>query len=171
MDKKMLQETIRQFKRATALAGCKADYAISNPDSYGCEGSDVQYNIEKKYGDHATGIWANHYNRGYNAYPPIEEVKDVCFNHNLTDEQVDVFYAVFGKHYNIFPPREEWSIAWCPTIYEKDTPVWAVYHEEHLNEIGGGIRPNWLTADRDSVIRRLDCRKPDNFTLVIKRIF
>lgn len=171
MDKKMLQDTVKEFKRATALAGCKVDYAITNPDGYGCEGCDVHYNIEKKYGDYATGIWANHFNRGYNAYPPIEKVNEVYFNHNLTEEQVDVFYEVFGKHYNIFPEREGWTDGWCPTLYEKGTPVWAVYYEEYAAE-AGRIAPSCLTSDKGYVTRMIEHPIPqDGSHLIIKRMF
>lgn len=170
MDKKMLQDTVKEFKRATALAGCKVDYAITNPDSYGCEGSDVHYNIEKKYGDNAKGIWANHFNRGYNASDPIEKVKEVYFNHNLTEEQVDVFYNVFGKHYNIFPDRAGWTDYWCPSLYEKDTPVWAVSRKSNADD----IRPSQLTTSIDSVVwhlKRPDAILDDGDAICVQRIF
>ena len=112
MDKKMLQNTFREFKKATKSAGVGIDFALTN---------DKGDYLEAKYGADATGIWTS----------DVEETDKVVYvNHDITTEQVDVFYSVFGENYNIVPARENYSVGWAFQLFEKDTAVYAVTYKE-----------------------------------------
>ena len=54
MDKKMLQNTFKEFKKATVKAGVGVDFAISSPASF--DSSTVFSNIVDKYGYDYKGI-------------------------------------------------------------------------------------------------------------------
>lgn len=137
MDKKMLQDTFREFKSATKklkYAGLGVDYAITNPDPYGMDGGDVCYNIGEKYGADAKGVWVNHYNRGYNEGEPWDKTTSVYVNHDLTDVQIAIFYSVVGKNYNILPKEEDFDEFTALRLFEKGTDVWTVSYTRSYSD-------------------------------------
>ena len=134
MDKKMLQDTFREFKRVTSKAGMGVDYAITNPDPYGSEGGDVCYSLEEKYGADAKGVWANHYNRGYNSHGSWDRATSVYINHDLTDVQVAIFYQVVGKNYNIIPKKEDFDEFTAFRLFEKSADVWTVSYTRSYSD-------------------------------------
>lgn len=119
MDKDLLKKTFREYKKAAGLA-----YAITNPDNLGYEMGDVNYTLCEKYGEDSKGIWAKNWQRGYNARPALERATSVTIAHDITPEQADIFYKVFGEHYNITPSAYDPHI--CFTLYEKDKAVFMV---------------------------------------------
>ena len=143
MDKKMLQKTFREFKEATKSAGVGIDFALTNDNG--------DY-LVAKYGADATGIWTS----------DVEETDEVVYvNHDITTEQVDIFYSVFGEHYNIIPERADYSVGWALQLFEKDTPVWAIYR------CGADkFTPHNVTASKTYALRSVD-----ELGTVVQRIF
>lgn len=127
MDKKMLQNTFKEWKKVSG-----ARYAITNPDSLGDCQSCVNYALCEKYGEDSKGIFAKHWNRGMNGSIPLDSkdkrgddrIKSVYIAHDIDEEMAKTFYEVFGKNYNILPA--EYDPYKCFKLYEKDTPVYEV---------------------------------------------
>lgn len=144
MDKKMLQKTFREYKKASGVR-----YSITNPTSLGDCSSCVGYALCKKYGEDSKGVWVKHWVSGMNGDYPLDFKKSdgtdmvncVYVAHDLGDEQVDAFYKVVGENYNILPKREDFSPYKCFCLYEKDVDVWTVNYRdtdyEHSNEFVG----------------------------------
>ena len=141
MDKKMLQDAFREYKKATVAAGVGVDFSISRPASF--YSSTVACDIRDKYGHDATGVWANR---------SEDLAKDdyIYVNHDINDAQVGIFYEVFGKYYNILPLQEDYAAGWAFQLFEKSTPVWVVaYVNEHDVRVSdtytdGGAALKWL---------------------------
>jgi hypothetical protein len=130
MDKKTLQNTFREYKRATSVAGRKVDYAITNPDGLGDCMSCVNDALCDKYGVESKGVWVKEWTRGMNGGEGIENLDHVYIAHDPDNEQVALFYQTVGEHYNILPKQEDFSPAHCFILYEKDTPVYTVTYKE-----------------------------------------
>ena len=143
MDKKMLQKTFREYKKATKSAGIGIDFALTNDNG--------DY-LVSKYGADATGIWTS----------GVDEADNVVYvNHDITEAQVGIFYSVFGECYNIVPNRAEYSVGWALQLFEKDTPVWAVYHCSTAK-----FTPHNVTASKTVALRGVD-----ELGVVVQRIF
>ena len=128
MDKKMLQETFREWKKISG-----ARYAITNPDGLGDCPSCVNAALADKYGMDSKGIFAKHWTRGMNGDYPIDDkrIDHVYIGHDIDEEMAKAFYEVFGKNYNIVPA--EYDPSYCFILYEKDTAVYAVTYTEMWN--------------------------------------
>lgn len=151
MDKKMLQNTFREYKRITAQSGFGVDFAISSPASF--DSSTVFANIHNKYGDDFKGIWANR-------SEDLSKEDSICINHDLTDVQVGIFYSIFGERYNIIPEQKDFSTTWAFQLFEKNTPVWATHMD------GEKVKPSGITASREEAERRIM-----GLGVVVQRIF
>lgn len=119
MNKELLKKTFREWKKAA-----KADYAITYPDNLGDCNSCVGYALCEKYGEESKGIFLKHWTHGMNADKPVEKVKSVYIAHDLTEEQAETVYQVFGQYYNILP--EKYDPYKCFQLFEKDEPVYRI---------------------------------------------
>lgn len=153
MDKKMLQRTFREYKKASGVA-----YAITNPDGLGDCSSCVNYALCKKYGEDSHGIYVKHWTRGMNGDYPLDHkdrngedvVKTVYIAHDLNEEEAEVFYKVFGENYNILPATYEPYR--CFSLYEKSTPVWSVSYKD----VSNGRKYSDEYTKREDALRRMD---------------
>ena len=160
MDKKMLQATFREWKKAA-----QADYAITAPDSLGDCMSCVNAALCDKYGEDSKGIWAKEWKYGMNGGSDIWHQTDVCIAHDLTEEQARIFYEVFGKHYNIYPAA--YNESRCFTLYEIRTEVYEVSYKDTWN---GGERTYTDTyAGFNNAMMRVKNLIEYNKTVEIKR--
>ena len=151
MDKKMLQNTFREFKKATVKAGVGVDFAISSPASF--DSDTVFSNIVDKYGYDYKGIWANR-------SEDLSDDDSICVNHDITEAQVGIFYSIFGEKYNIIPAQKDFSSTWAFQLFEKNTPVWAIHMD------GDKITPHNVTASKEEAERRIM-----GLGVVVRRIF
>lgn len=122
MNKELLQRTFREWKKAA-----EADYAITNPDNLGDCMSCVNYALSKKYGEESEGIWAKAWTRGMNRGKSIEASKSVIIAHDITREQAEKFYEVFGEHFKVAP--KEYNPSKCFVLYDKDADVYELSYE------------------------------------------
>ena len=151
MDKKMLQNTFKEFKKATVAAGVGVDYAISSPASF--DSSTAFGKIHDKYGSESKGIWANR-------SEDLSKDDSICVNHDITEAQVGIFYSVFGEKYNIIPAQKDFCTTWAFQLFEKNTPVWAIHMD------GDKITPHGVTASKEEAERRIM-----GLGVVVQRIF
>ena len=170
MDKKMLQDTFRKFKKAATSAGFKIDYAITNPDGLGDCMSCVNYALCEKYGEDSKGVWVKEWTRGMNAGDGIEKLDEVYVAHDLDDVQVGIFYSVVGENFNILPKKADFDRGLCFSLYEKGTAVWSVsFTDTSLNN----RRYSDDYTDKDAALRRVSrlCDCPHYVDITITKVF
>ena len=128
MNKELLQRTFREWKKAAG-----ADYAITNPSRLGDCMSCVNYALLEKYGEESKGIWAKHWTSGMNKELDLSSpaVKEVYIAHDLTKEQAEKFYEVFGEHFKVAP--REYNPSKCFVLYDKDEDVYELSYEYTWN--------------------------------------
>lgn len=162
MDKKRLQATFREWKKAA-----QADYAITAPDSLGDCMSCVNAALCDKYGEDSTGIWAKEWKHGINGGSDIERLDEVCIAHDITEEQADIFYKTFGKDYFITPAT--YTPSRCFILYEKNTDVYEVSYKGTWN--GEEQTYTDTYAGYDKALRRVYILIGYGKTVEIKRLF
>ena len=169
MDKKMLQQAFREYKKATATAGVGIDYAITNPDRLGDCQSCVNCALSEKYGEESKGVWVKEWTHGMNAGTGVEELDSVYIAHDLTEEQAAIFYSVLGENYNI-PPTEynPWE---CFELFEKNQEVWSVSYKEEWQ--GAVHEYSDAYTNLDKAMRRVNnlCGDKTVFAIRIDRMF
>ena len=163
MDKKMLQATFREWKKAA-----NADYAITNPTSLGDCSSCVNAALSRKYGKYSKGVFAAHWTSGMNKDGDLADpdYNMVYIQHDITEEQARLFYEVFGKNYNILP--ESYNPIFTFILFEKDAEVYRVSwksddQEKPFHDECVGIEETMRLVEN-----RLKYR---NLTVTVERLF
>lgn len=139
MNKELLKKTFREWKKAA-----KADYAITYPDSLGDCNSCVGASLCEKYGEESKGIFLKHWKYGMNGGDDVSKLHSVLLAHDLTEEQAETVYQVFGEHYNILP--EKYDPYKCFELFEKETPVWKIAYIVNNKQ-----RENIVTGDKQAI--------------------
>lgn len=119
MDKKLLQKTFREYKKAAGV-----DFSITAPDSYGDCQSCVWSTLVDKYGYDCHGVFVKAWKHGMNGGSFIEELDHVLVGHDITAEQAEAFYKVFGESYIVYP--REYDENTCFYLFEKGKKVYEV---------------------------------------------
>lgn len=91
MDKKMLQRTFREYKKASGVA-----YAITNPDGLGDCQSCVNYALCEKYGEDSHGIYVKHWTRGMNGDYPLDHYVQPFTRRNIRAEAKMNAFSKYG---------------------------------------------------------------------------
>ncbi len=169
MDKELLKKAFREYKKAAGL-----DYAITRPDNLGDCMSCVNYALSKKYGEESKGIWAKHWNTGLNGSGDLSSAKSVWIAHDITEEQAETLYEVFGKYYNMTPSAYDPNR--CFTLYEKDTKVYKVSYTGTWNGNPRKYEDTYAGFERakdrmDFLVELVDKGDPEIKDITINRIF
>ena len=143
MNKELLKKTFREWKKAA-----KADYAITYPDSLGDCMSCVNWELAEKYGEESKGIFLKHWKYGMNGGDNVEKLTSVYIAHDLTEEQAETIYQVFGEHYNILP--EKYDPTKCFELFEKETPVYEITFRVDGNTSNKRVAGDFETAKKEA---------------------
>lgn len=126
MNKELIKRAFSEWKKAT-----KADYARMNVDALGDCMSCVNAELGDKYGMESKGIWLKHWNYGMNAMSPIEKQESEYIAHDITKEQAEEVYRIFGKYFHVFP--EQYNEGECFELFDKSDNVYMVSYPHELN--------------------------------------
>lgn len=126
MDKELLKRTMREYKKASGVK-----YAITNPDNLGDCQSCVNYALSQKYGEDSKGVWVKHWNSGMNKGEPIAKLDRLFIGHDITEEQGNILYEVFSKHFVVSP--KEYDESKCYQIFSKDAELFEVSYTDNEN--------------------------------------
>ena len=155
MNKEILKATFRAWKKAA-----KADYAITYPDALGDCQSCVNYALSEKYGEESKGIFLKEWKHGINGGSDVEHLKSVYIAHDITEEQAQIFYDVFGEHYKVFP--NEYSSRRCFELFEKDAPVYIVTFSYSYNGTEYSAEDRYTNIE-DAAKRFSNLRESDEY--------